>query len=110
MAGVYAKVVIVWILLIGICGYGIFNGIFMSVWFCLKKSDRFKNWMDRKKLDLGIGGQKIQPEDFNSTDKEQQVEQSMNVLINAPENDIGSSTQNDIVPYDSDKKKYFAEN
>ena len=66
--------------------------------------------MEKKKLALGLGGQKIQPEDFNSTDKEQQVEQSMNVLINAPENDIGSSTQNDIVPYDSDKKKYFAEN
>ena len=34
----------------------------------------------------------------------------MNVLINAPENDIGSSIQNEIVPFDSDKKKYFAEN
>ena len=110
MAGVYAKVVIVWILLIGICGYGIFNGIFMNIWFCLGQDARDRKRMEKKKLALGLGGQKIQPEDFNSTDKEQQVEQSMNVLINAPENDIGSSTQNDIVPYDSDKKKYFAEN
>ena len=65
LIGVYVRVVYIWILLIIISAYGIYNGIILGIWFGFKNCR--KNSMKT-----------IKTEDINSTLNELEMGQSMN--------------------------------
>ena len=68
----YGLIVLVWLYLIAICAYGLWNGIISHVLFLREGGKCLKKKFDRVKVDPDVTGQRIVPEESNSTVQNQE--------------------------------------